>query len=52
MDMKMPKTDIKLEEDPFLRLGKSNTSRLKFGYLTPNFILQKMIVAGMLMYVI
>ena len=22
MDMKMPKTDIKLEEDPFLRLGK------------------------------
>jgi len=23
MDMKMPKTDIKLEEDPFLRLGKS-----------------------------
>jgi lipoprotein signal peptidase len=23
MDMKMPKTDIKLEEDPFLRLGKT-----------------------------
>ena len=22
--MKMPKTDIKLEEDPFLRLGKSH----------------------------
>lgn len=22
MDIKMPKTDVKLEEDPFLRLGK------------------------------
>ena len=23
MDMKMPKTDLKLQDDPFLRLGKS-----------------------------
>jgi hypothetical protein len=37
MDMRMPKTDIKLEEDPFLRLGK-----FSFTFRTPVFLISSL----------
>ena len=30
MDMRMPKTDLKLEDDPYLRLGKFSTKSFSF----------------------
>lgn len=37
MDMKMPKTDIQLENDPFLRLGKKDTILILTDHLNPYF---------------